>query len=258
MTELDRILDDLVIANRILAFEEVLDAYGHVSVRHPRNPDRYFLSRSLSPELVTRADVIEFHLDGTPVNREEDRPFYLERFIHGGVYEKRPDVNAVVHSHAEDVLAFSVTGTPLRPVFHAASDIGSNVPVWDIAEKFGDETTLQVTNVPQSRDLAERLGQEQLVLMVAHGFAAAAPSLFKVVRMSVYVPQNARIMARSLSFGGPIRTVSEGEIRTRMKFDPASPAMQRAWEYWAQRAGCGHLLGGTAREEGSGHSCPQC
>ena len=161
MDELERAIRDLVIANRILAREDVLDAYGHVSIRHPLNADRYLLSRSLSPELVTGEDIIEFMLDGTPVS--DTRPGYLERFIHGAIYEARPDVHAVVHSHAEDVLPFSITRAPLCCVAHVASDMGNHVPVWDIADKFGDATNLLVINMAQGRDMARALGKNSVV-----------------------------------------------------------------------------------------------
>ncbi len=129
MSKLDNLLNDLVIANRILANEDIVDAYGHVSVRHPDDPTRFFLARSLAPEFITRDDIVEFTLDGKPV-REEKRALYLERFIHGGIFEARPDVVAVVHAHAEDILPFGLTnGTPLRPVIHSGSFIGAKVPI---------------------------------------------------------------------------------------------------------------------------------
>ena len=157
MSALDSIISDLVVANRILAREDVVDAYGHVSVRNPENPRHFFLSRSISPELVERDDIVELGLDGEPV-REEKRPLYLERFIHAAILEARPDIHAVVHAHAEDILPFGIAqATPLRPVIHSGSFIGANVPVWDIADKFGD-TNLLVTNIAQGRDLAKCLG----------------------------------------------------------------------------------------------------
>ena len=242
MSKLDNLLNDLVIANRILANEEVVDAYGHVSVRHPDRPDRFFLARSLAPEFITRDDIIEFNLDGTPV-KEEKRSVYLERFIHGGIFEARPDVMAVVHAHAEDVLPFGIaSGTPLRPVIHSGSFIGSNVPVWDIADKFGD-TNLLVTNMPQGRDLAVRLGGSNVALMRGHGFVAAARSLIEVVRMSVYVPRNARVQMAAMRLGA-VKPLSRGEIEARNAgYKPHSPETWRAWEYWATRAGCKELLG---------------
>jgi ribulose-5-phosphate 4-epimerase/fuculose-1-phosphate aldolase len=239
MDELERSIGDLVIANRILAKEEVVDAYGHVSIRHPSKPDHYLLSRSLSPEFVTPADIIEFKLDGTPTS--DTRPAYLERYIHGAVYEARPDVNAVIHSHAEAVLPFSISKTPMCCVAHVASDMGTHVPVWDIDEKFGDATNLLVINMDQGRDMAKKLGKNSVVLMRGHGFAAAADGLLKLVRLSVYLPRNARILMAAIQMG-EFKAMSENEIKTRNNFRAGSPEMQRGWEFWAKRAGCGDML----------------
>ena len=240
MNDLDRALCDLVIANRILSHENVVDAYGHVSVRHPHDPKRYLLARSLSPEMVQQADIMEFELDGTPVGGDRRQP-YLERFIHGAVYEARPEVIAVVHAHAEDVLPFGITDAPLRPVIHSGSFMGPEVPVWDIRDKFGD-TNLLVTNMPQGRDLAGRLGGNNVALMRGHGFVAAARSIIEVVRMSVYVPRNARVQMAAMRLGA-VKPLSRGEIDARNAgYKPHSPETWRAWEYWATRAGCRELL----------------
>ena len=240
MTDLERALADVVIANRILAHEGIVDAYGHVSVRHPRDPKRYLLARSLSPEMVQQADIMEFDLDGTPAGGDSRQP-YLERFIHGAVYEARPEVLAVVHAHAEDVLPFGITSTPLRPVLHSGSFMGAEVPVWDIRERFGD-TNLLVTNMPQGRDLAARLAGNNVALMRGHGFVAAARSLIEVVRMSVYVPRNARVQMAAMQLG-EVKPLSRGEIDARNAgYKPHSPETWRAWEYWATRAGCAELL----------------
>ena len=101
------VLRDLVIANRILAHEGVVDAYGHISVRHPERSDRFFLSGSRSPELVTLDDIIEYDLDCNPIDLR-GRAQYTERPIHGGIYRKRPDVISVVHNHAYEVIPFTV------------------------------------------------------------------------------------------------------------------------------------------------------
>ena len=242
MSPLDRALNDLVIANRILAHEDVVDAYGHVSIRHPEDPSRYLLARSLSPEAVTRKDIMEFDLEGRVVGKDERQP-YLERFIHGAIYEARPEVQAVVHAHAEAVLPFTIAdGTRLQPVIHSGSFMGTDVPVWDIRERFGD-TNLLVTNVAQGRDLATSLGQSNVALMRGHGFAAAALSLIEVVRMAVFVPRNARALLGAKTLGGSIKPLSEGEIEARNAgYKPYSPETWRAWEYWARRAGCASLV----------------
>jgi HCOMODA/2-hydroxy-3-carboxy-muconic semialdehyde decarboxylase len=240
MSDLERALADLVIANRILSHENVVDAYGHVSVRHPQDPRRYLLARSLSPEMVVQGDIMEFELDGTPVGGDARQP-YLERFIHGAVYEARPDAVAVVHAHAEDVLPFGIAAAPLRPVIHSGSFMGAEVPVWDIRDKFGD-TNLLVTNMAQGRDLAARLAGNNVALMRGHGFVAAARSIIEVVRMSVYVPRNARVQRAAMQLG-PVKPLSRGEIEARNAgYKPHSPETWRAWEYWATRAGCRELL----------------
>jgi ribulose-5-phosphate 4-epimerase/fuculose-1-phosphate aldolase len=249
MNDLDFHIGQLVIANRILANEGVVDAYGHVSMRHPRTPECYLLSWSRSPELVERADIMEFTLDGNPISDDSRAP-YLERFIHGAIYEARPDIHAVVHAHAEDVLPFSITTTPLRPVIHSGSFMGAHVPVWDIADTFGEHTNLLVTNMAQGRDLARCLGSNSVALMRGHGFAAAASSLIEVVRMSVYVPRNARALMAAMRLGGEVKGLSHGEIAARAAgYKPYSVETWRAWEYWAYRAGCGHLVGERPGED---------
>src|SRR6267154_807633 len=242
MAKLDALLKDLVIANRILAKEDVVDAYGHISMRHPDNPKHFFISRSLAPELIEAGDIVELDLAGEPV-REEKRALYLERFIHAGIYEMRPDVMAVVHAHAEDILPFGIAkATKLRPVIHAGSFIGASVPVWDIADKFGD-TNVLVTNMAQARDLGKCMGKNNVALMRGHGFASAGRSLIEVVRMSVYLPRNARALMRAKQLGGPIKYLSQGEIDARNRgYSPYSTETWRAWQYWASKAGYSHLL----------------
>src|SRR5499427_739047 len=242
MNDLEFHIGQIVIANRILANEGVVDAYGHVSMRHPTNPECYLLSWSRSPELVERADIMEFTLDGKLVSDDGHAP-YLERFIHGAIYEARPDVQAVVHAHAEDVLPFSISSMPLRPVIHSGSFMGAHVPVWDIADRFGPGTNMLVTDMEQALDLARCLGPNNVVLMRGHGFSAAARSLIEVVRMAVYVPRNARVLMHALRLGSEIKPLHDGEIAARSAgYKPYSLETRRAWRYWAHKCGCAHLV----------------
>src|SRR6202051_3026186 len=252
MSSLDSLIQDLVIANRILAREEVVDAYGHVSVRHPDNPKHFLIARSLAPDLVGPEDIVALGLDGQPV-RGDSTQLYLERFIHAAIFEARPEVMAVVHAHAEDTLPFSIAAaTKLRPVIHSGSFIGTEVPVWDIADSFGD-TNLLVTNMAQGRDLARCLGANSVALMRGHGFSSAARSLIEVVRLSVYLPRNARALMRAKQLGGEIKYLSDGEIAARNRgYSPYSCETWRTWEYWANKAGCSHLL--TRPDDGHGHA----
>ena len=234
MTDLDRQLEDLVTANRILAREDVVDAYGHASIRHPDNPGRYWLSRSRAPELVERDDLMEFTLDNQPVD-QRGREMYSERPIHGGVYESRPDVMAVVHNHSQPVVPFSVTGVPLRPMFHLAAIIGDDIPVWDIRDNFGD-TNLLVTTNDQGRDLATALGPRRVALMRGHGCVVAGGSLKEAVMASIYLQVNARLLLESLKLG-EVTYLSPGEMAIMAKGQLGVRTMGRAWEYWATRAG---------------------
>lgn len=241
MIGLEVALNELVIANRILANENVVDAYGHISVRHPENPERFFMAHMLAPpEVVEHKDLIEFTLDGKAVS--DNRTPSIERFIHGGIYEARPDVQAVVHAHAEDSLPFGISDVPLRPVIHSGSFIGAQVPVWDIAQNFGD-TNLLVSSTAQGRDLAVCLGKNNVVLMRGHGFAAVARSIIDVVRLSVYLPRNARVQLAAMQLG-KYKPLSDGEIAARASsYKTYTPQTWRAWEYWARRAGCAHMVG---------------
>src|SRR4029078_10434976 len=207
------------------------------------NPKTFFLSRSLAPELIEKGDIMEFGMDGQPVKKDEKSSPYLERFIHAASMEKYPDVNATVHAHAEDILPFGIaSGTPLKPVIHSGSFIGPNVPVWDIADKFGD-TNVLVTNMDQGRDLAKVMDGNPVGLMRGHGFASMARSLIEVVRVSVYLPRNARALMRAKQLGGDIKYLRQGEIDARNRgYSPYSTETWRAWEYWANKAGCGHML----------------
>ena len=225
----------VVAANRILANEGVVDAFGHVSVRDPRNPERYVMSYARSPALVEYADLMEFELDGTPLNARGRRP-YGERMIHGAIYEARPDVNAVIHHHAYSVIPFSVTSTPLVPLTHTASVIGAEIPVWDIAQEFGDTDTL-ANSMEKGRDLAATLADNTCVLMRGHGAVVVGPSIRPAVLSAIYLEVNARILLQTLSLSASPQALSEGEIALARATQFSPLGADRAWEYYCRRAG---------------------
>ena len=226
-------LDELVTANRILAREGVVDSFGHVSIRHPDIAERYILSRARAPECIEIEDLMEFTWDGTPVDPAGRTP-YAERFIHGAVYQARPDVRAVVHHHSPSVIPFSVTAVPLSPVMHMCAGIGARVPTWDSRTTFGD-TNLLVTTVEMARDLAAALADRPVILMRGHGCVVAGLSLREVVFNSIYLQLNADVQMKAGTIG-EVTFLSEGEIaavlRTRSSF-----TFERAWEFWCRRAG---------------------
>jgi HCOMODA/2-hydroxy-3-carboxy-muconic semialdehyde decarboxylase len=232
------LLNDLVFANRILANEGVVDAFGHVSIRDPDNPNRYVQSCSRAPELVKADDLMDFSLIGEALDGQGRTP-YSERMIHGAIYEARPEINAVIHNHAYEVIPFGVTGVPLRPIMHTCGVIGSDIPTWDIREKFGETDHLVVT-MEQGRDLARCLGNRRVALMKRHGCAIAGRTLREAVATAIYLQVNARLLLQALQLGTPdYLTPRETEICSTLATTP--PGIDRAWEYWCGRAGTDKL-----------------
>lgn len=224
----------LVIANRILAHEQVFDSYGHVSVRHPDAPRRFFLAASVSPEQIRLEDILEYDADAQPVEPTA-RAQYSERFIHAAIYAQRPDVQAVIHGHADAVLPFTVTDVKLRPLLHVAAIIGHDIPVWDMGDEFGD-TDLLVTEPAHAHSLARTLGHGRVVLMRGHGFTAAAASLELAVRVAIYLKTNAQLQTAAMALG-PVQFLSAGEVAAADARMGSPRATGRVWENWARRAG---------------------
>ncbi len=224
-------LEALVDANRILAREGVLDGYGHVSARHPDDPRQFLLSRSLAPELVTAEDIVTFDQDSNPIG-DSRRP-YLERFIHGEIYRRRPDVHAVVHSHSPSVVPFSASSVRMRPIYHMSSFLGAGTGVWDIRQHFGC-TDMLVSNNAQGRSLAEGLGEDCVLLMRGHGFVAVAEAIPTVVFRAFYTEMNARLQASAASLGGTITFLEPDEAA--MAEERIRGTIARPWELWRGKA----------------------
>lgn len=235
--DLKTAIGELVVANRILAAEKVCDAFGHVSMRHPDDPGKFLLSRGRAPELIEASDIMTFDLEGKTA-AGEGKP-YLERFIHGAIYEARANVMAVVHSHSYSVVPFSVIDVPIRPIMHVCATIGAEIPVWDTQTNFGD-TNLLVDSVALGRDLAKALGQRTSILMRGHGSTVAGASLREAVYAAVYLEVNANLQMKAQSYGNPVTFLSDGEIakiRGRQTHGKPGEGYDRAWQYWLRHAG---------------------
>ncbi|HWT06304.1 MAG TPA: class II aldolase/adducin family protein [Xanthomonadales bacterium] len=221
-------IDDLVTANRILAHENVVDGFGHVSVRDPQNPNRYRLSRSVAPALVTAADILTYDLDGNALDAN-GRTGYVERFIHGAIYKARPDVNAIVHAHTPAVIAFSVTGVRLQPVFHMGAFLGAGVPVFEIRDAGGTATDMLVTTAPLGDALARTLGSANVALMRGHGLVAVGSSIPEAVFRAYYTGQDAQLQADALRLGIPTYlNADEARLMTKTQ----SGLVARVWDLW--------------------------
>lgn len=224
------LLADLAAAGRILVTQGVMDGFGHVSLRHPQAPNRYFMARSIAPALVTPDDIIEYDLDSNPCNAS-GRSSFLERFIHGEIYKARPDIMSVVHSHSPSVIPFGLVNVPMQAMFHNAAFIAAGVPVFDIREKFG-ATDMLIGNGAKGVALAAVMGKNDIALMRAHGSVACGPSLQTAVFRAVYTEVNARVQHWTLALGGgaPMAALDRDE---GMLADAVNQTTSmRAWDLW--------------------------
>lgn len=225
------LLEDIAVGSRILADFGVLDGFGHVSARNPANPNHFLMSRSLAPALVTPADIMEFDLDGNPVDAR-GRKVFLERFIHAEIYRARPDVMSVVHTHSAGVIPFSVSQVPLRAMYHNPAFLAGGVPVWDIRKDFGD-TNMLVSNAAIGKSLATALGDKPVVLMRGHGDVAVGPSVKAAVFRAYYTDVDAKLQAQAIALGGEPNYLTPGE---GVKADQTNlVVIDRIWNLWRMK-----------------------
>jgi HCOMODA/2-hydroxy-3-carboxy-muconic semialdehyde decarboxylase len=230
-----KLIEDLVVANRILADQGLLDGWGHVSVRHNKDPNRYFMARGVAAQLVTPQDILEFDLDSRPVDTHglPMSALFTERYIHGEIYKRRPDVVAVVHTHAPALIPFGVTKVPLQPMYHRSAFIAFGIPVFEIRERAG-MTDMLIRNATLGRNLAEALGDRPAILMRGHGAAITGPSLPRVVGRTIFLALNATLQADAMRMNAPITYMDIEEARKIEERE--GHGLARTWEGWKQKA----------------------
>jgi ribulose-5-phosphate 4-epimerase/fuculose-1-phosphate aldolase len=227
-----QLLEDLALANHILVNEGVLDGFGHISVRHPTHPERFFIARSMAPALVTPEDIVEVDLNGE-VHDAQGRRTYVERFIHSAIYKARPDVMSVIHSHSPAVIPFGVTGARLRPICHMSGFLGATTPVFDIRHSAGESTDLLVSSQALGEALAKVLGPSNVALMRGHGSVTVGNSIKQAVFRGVYTESNARLQAEASRLG-EITFLTEAEAKATS--DMNDKHLDRPWEMWKRNA----------------------
>jgi HCOMODA/2-hydroxy-3-carboxy-muconic semialdehyde decarboxylase len=224
-------LEDLAAASRILVDQGVFDAAGHVSMRHPGHAERFLMSRSLAPALVTADDIIELTLECEVCDARGRRPF-IERFLHGAIYRARPDVMAIAHGHSTSVIPFGLVATPMRATYHNAAFLAAGVPVFDIRDQFG-ATDIVISSAERGAALAEALGDKSVALLRAHGVVVVGPSLQAAVFRAVFTEVSARVQLQAAVLGGPIAALDEEEGRQADAINLAT--LGRSWELWKSR-----------------------
>lgn len=224
-------LSDLVLANRILVNEGVLDGFGHISVRDPAHPERFFIARSMAPALVTEADLVTCNLDGEVIAPAGGKT-YVERFIHSEIYKARPEVQSVVHSHSPAVIPFGVTGARLRPICHMSGFLGATVPVYEIRRDAGETSDLLIRNQALGRALAQTLGPATVALMRGHGSVTVGLSIKQAVFRAIYTENSARLQLEASRLG-EINFLTDGEAQATS--DMNDQHLDRPWEMWKRR-----------------------
>lgn len=228
------VIDDLVSANRILYRQKVVDGFGHVSARHPLDPERFLMSQSKAPGSVERSDILVYGLDGEAIDAP-DRRLYLERYIHSAIYAARPDVMSVVHSHSPAVIPFGVTDVPLKPVMHVCGFLGEHVPVFEIRDGAGPATDLLIRSQALGVAMAQALGNAPVVLMRGHGSTAVGASVAHAVYRAVYTEVNARLQADSMRLGA-VKFLTPQEALAAAQTNAAPNVLTRIWDLWRSEA----------------------
>jgi ribulose-5-phosphate 4-epimerase/fuculose-1-phosphate aldolase len=224
-------LEDLAAASRILVDQGVFDAAGHVSLRHPGHPERFLMSRSLAPQMITSDDIMEFDLDCNAID-PRGRKGFIERYLHGEIFRARPDVMAVAHSHSPSVIAFGLSGTPMQAMYHNAAFLAAGVPVFDIREKFGT-TDIVISTAAKGAALAQILADKPVALLRAHGMVAVGASLPVAVFRAIFTVISANIQHQAIALGGPLAALDaeEGRIADVVNVQTVG----RSWDLWKQR-----------------------
>ncbi|CAN5406597.1 hypothetical protein BH11PSE4_BH11PSE4_14780 [soil metagenome] len=225
-------IQELVIANHVLTDLNVIDGFGHISMRHPTNPNRYLMSRSVAPALVTADDIMEYDLDSNPVDAK-GRVSFLERFIHGEIYKTRPDVMAVIHTHSQGVIPFSISSVGLKPVFHLGAFLSPSVPVFEIRDTAGQSNML-VSNPKLGKALSSTLGDRSVALMRGHGSVVVAATVPMAVFRAYYSNVNAQLQMQAMSLGGPVTYMDPEEAQKTLGV--IEQIHGRAWDLWKRAA----------------------
>jgi ribulose-5-phosphate 4-epimerase/fuculose-1-phosphate aldolase len=224
-------LEDLAAASRILADQGVFDAAGHVSMRHPGHPERFLMSRSLAPQMITADDIMEFDIDSNPIDAR-GRNAFIERYLHGEIFRARPDVMAIAHSHSPSTIAFGLSNVPMRAMYHNAAFLAAGVPVFDIREKFG-ATDIVVSSGEKGAALAQVLADKPVGLLRAHGMVATGPSLPVAVFRAIFTVASASIQHQALALGGPVAALDAEEGRLADVVNVQT--VGRSWDLWKKR-----------------------
>lgn len=226
----DEAIELCVYANRILANEGVLDAYGHISIRNPENPESFFQARAVAPEFVTADDILEINLSGDVITESAFRP-YGERVIHAAAFARRPDVQAVFHGHPQEVIVLSALGIPIRSMAHYCGVFYEPLPFYD---EYDEEGGLLIVSIQEAKRLAEKMGDAAGIVMRGHGCTLTGNSIQQAVMNAIFFRDCAKLQCMALPLGNP-KYLSAEEGKSAIKTQYSSLSLERCWNYWMAR-----------------------
>lgn len=222
----------LVLANRVLANEKVFDAFGHISVRNPENSSTYFISRAISPELVTMDDMLELDFEGNIVGGNPAYKPFNERAIHCAIYAARPDVMCVCHPHPHEIIPFASTDVPLRSIYHQDVTFYEGIPVF---RELPVECGMLVNNIPLAEKLAAQLGHRRGILIRNHGVVVVGESIPRTLYSTVTLRDNAKMLLQTLAMGVEVHYLSRDEMETGT-VNQFTKGISRTWNLWCTKA----------------------
>lgn len=224
------LLADTATAYRMLVNENVLDGFGHISVRAPGRPERFFMPRAMPPSLVQVDDFLELDVATSQPVDPRGRRVNGERYLHGEIFKARADVNAIVHAHSYSAIPLTLAGIAMQPVFVQAGFMPLVVPTFELRDVRGDGKGLQITDPARGAALARVLGPHPVALLRGHGVVVAGATIVQATVYSIYTEINAKLQMQALQMGSRIVPLDAPEL-----FEPNGFDTNRPWQHYKSR-----------------------
>ncbi|MBI2985421.1 MAG: class II aldolase/adducin family protein [Deltaproteobacteria bacterium] len=214
--ELEELKRKVALGNRILFHQGLADYHGHLSARIPGT--RQFLIKPVLAPLgyVTSKDIIIVDIDeykrvceenwAKAGKKREVTKLKLpprETMIHAAIYEARPDVNSVAHTHQPLATAFSVAGVPILPIYNQAAPFAPETPIFP--------SPRLIYTVQDGLEICQVLGHRTAMLLQGHGVVVVGDSVDYSTVHAVYLERTAYMQWVASCVGKPA-TMPQKEI----------------------------------------------
>lgn len=223
--ELIELKKELATAVRMLESIQLLDMNGHLSFRIPETDRVLINARKSSRATLSVADVVMVDLEGKLVEGEFEPP--SETHLHTAIYRHRKEVNSVLHNHPHWQVVLGIAGQKLQPVFTLGSFLDGNAPEY--------EKSVLIRTRELGEEVAERLGQEQLMSLKHHGMIVVGDNIQTVFARSVFLEENAKKQYYASLLGR--MAIMEGENLENTRKTVLTPkTIKKTWDYYGEKA----------------------